>query len=242
MRPPREISPAAEWLPSPKWIRAYAGGHKVVDSRRAVLLRQDGHPASYYFPEADIDMGSLTAEDEGEDGLRPFHWREGRHPVAWQLSGRSDHPSELNGHLCFDWSAMDAWFEEEEEVFVHARDPRVRVDTLHSSRHVRIVVLGETVAETHHPVLLFETGLPVRYYLPKLDVDPAFLEPSPHLTRCPYKGEANYYSVRVNDRQAENIAWYYRYPTGEVGDIANMLAFYDERVDAIYVDGEPIQQ
>lgn len=241
MRPPRDIPPAAEWLPSPKWIRAYAGGRKMVDSRRAMLLRQDGRPAFYYFPETDVAMDCLTADSEENGTLRYRHQKKGAE-CAWQLMAGGKHPPELNGHLTFDWSAMDAWFEEDEEVFVHARDPRVRVDTLHSSRHVRVVVLGETVAETHHPVLLFETGLPVRYYIPKLDVNMALLEPSPHATRCPYKGEAGYYSVCVDGRRAENIAWYYRYPTDEVHDIATLLAFYGEHVDAIYVDGEPIQQ
>ena len=133
---------------------------------------------------------------------------------------------------------MDAWFEEDEEVFVHPRDPYTRLDVIQSSRHVRVVVGGETVAETDHPVLLFETGLPVRYYIPKVDVRMDLLEPSKSHTECPYKGIASYYSVRIGDQVVVDIAWYYPFPHLEVGKIQNLISFYDEKVDAVYVDGE----
>jgi uncharacterized protein (DUF427 family) len=100
---------------------------------------------------------------------------------------------------------MDAWFEEDEEVFVHPRDPYHRVDVLESSRHVRVSVDGEVVAETDCPMVLFETGLPPRYYIPPEDVREDVLVPSDKQTQCPYKGIASYHSVKVGDETAEDL-------------------------------------
>jgi uncharacterized protein (DUF427 family) len=129
---------------------------------------------------------------------------------------------------------MDAWFEEDEEVFVHARDPYTRVDILASSRHIRVEVDGTTLAETVKPTLLFETGHPVRYYLPKTDVRMDLLTPSDRVTRCPYKGQAEYWSLRDADRP--DVAWSYRMPLPESQKIAGLICFYPDKVD-IYVDG-----
>ena len=96
---------------------------------------------------------------------------------------------------------MDAWYEEDEQVFVHPRGPYKRVDVLKSSRHVQVLVDGEKVADTRRPRLLFETGLPTRFYFPREDVRTEILIPSSTTTRCPYKGTASYYSVRIGDRR-----------------------------------------
>jgi len=131
---------------------------------------------------------------------------------------------------------MDAWFEEDEQVFVHPRDPYTRVDTVHSSRHVRVEIEGVTLGETRRPILLFETGLPTRYYIPKLDVRMDLLEPSESATRCPYKGLACYWSARVGDKLIKDIVWSYPAPIPECPKIENLLSFYNEHVD-LYVDG-----
>jgi uncharacterized protein (DUF427 family) len=144
----------------------------------------------------------------------------------------------LRDHVAFEWPKMDAWFEEDDEVYVHARDPYKRVDVLHSSRHVRVVVAGEVVCDTRRPTLLFETGLPTRYYVPKTDVRMDLLEPTETETRCPYKGLASYYSVRIGSTVVRDIAWCYRHPIPECGKIENLVCFFDERVDAVYVDGQ----
>jgi uncharacterized protein (DUF427 family) len=122
-------------------------------------------------------------------------------------------------------------------VFVHPRDPYHRVDVVHSSRHVKVVVDGEVVAETTRPRLLFETGLPTRYYIPKLDVRMDLLQPTDSVTACPYKGRARYWSVRVGDRTLKDLVWSYPAPIPECPKIEGLLSFYNERVD-IYVDGE----
>ncbi len=132
---------------------------------------------------------------------------------------------------------MDAWFEEDEQVYVHPRDPYTRVDILQSTRHVRVVVDGVTVADSHSPTLLFETGLPVRYYLPKTDVRLDLLTATETETACPYKGTANYYALTVGDTTYDDFIWWYQHPTAESQKIAGLVCFYNEKVD-IYVDGE----
>jgi uncharacterized protein (DUF427 family) len=158
--------------------------------------------------------------------------------AAWTYPKRISDTFDLSGYVAFVWDKMDAWFEEDEEVYVHPHDPHKRIDILESTRHVQVVVLGETVADTHRPMLLFETGLPTRYYFPKLDVRAGLLEDSDKTTGCAYKGKARYYSVKVGDRIARNIAWYYPYPAAEAVKIAGRIAFFNEHVDALYVDGE----
>jgi uncharacterized protein (DUF427 family) len=120
---------------------------------------------------------------------------------------------------------------------VHARDPYKRVDVLHSSRHVKIVVAGQVVAESRRPAVLFETGLPTRYYLPEADVRMDLLVPTATETQCPYKGTASYFAMRSGPTLVQDIAWCYRHPIPECGKIENLLCFFDERVDAVYVDG-----
>jgi uncharacterized protein (DUF427 family) len=130
---------------------------------------------------------------------------------------------------------MDHWFEEDEEVYVHARDPYTRIDILPSSRRVRVEVDGVTVADSTNASFLFETSLPTRYYVPKTDVRMDLLSPTGHATACPYKGTARYWSVTVNETAQENIVWGYDIPLPESQKIAGLVAFYNEKTD-IYVD------
>ncbi len=132
---------------------------------------------------------------------------------------------------------MDGWFEEDEEVFVHPHDPYSRIDILHSSRHVQVEVNGVTVADTHQPTLLFETGLPTRYYFPKLDVRLDLLTPTDTTSGCAYKGFARYWSVEAGGETFEDLAWSYRTPLPESVKIAGLVAFYNEKVDLV-IDGE----
>ena len=154
------------------------------------------------------------------------------YPVPIEGEGVVD----VRDYVAFYWDKMDSWFEEDEEVFVHARDPFTRIDCLKSSRHVKVSISDCVVAETSAPVILFETGLPPRYYIPKQDVEMALLRKSEKLTRCAYKGEEHYYSVDINDQITHDLAWFYRYPTSEASDVANHICFPQGKVD-IYVDG-----
>ncbi len=131
---------------------------------------------------------------------------------------------------------MDAWYEEDDQVFVHPRDPNKRVDVLHSSRHVEVKLNGVVLADSHRPSLLFETGLPTRYDLPKADVRQDLLFPSETHTACPYKGVASYWSARLADNVFEDVAWEYPHPIPECTKIEHLVCFYPEKVEQS-VDG-----
>ena len=201
--------------PSGRWVRADLDGDVVVDSRRVLLVWEAGSMIPVYaFPREDVRRELLEARPE----------------VARTLP-------QVPGHVVVDWKAMDRWYEEDEEVIGHPRDPYHRVDVLTSSRHVQIVVGGEVVAESRRPRLLFETGLPTRYYLPKLDVRLDLMTPSSTVTRCPYKGVASYWAATVGGRTHPDVAWAYPDPLPESQKIRGHLSFYDDRVDLV-VDGE----
>ncbi len=145
----------------------------------------------------------------------------------------------IEGYVRVDWKGVDAWFEEDEEAFGHPRDPYHRVDVRDSSRHVRVIVDGVVVAESVHPRLLFETGLPARYYLPKLDVRMDMLTPTAKSSVCPYKGVAEYWSVALDDTTHPDIVWSYRDPIPEAFKIAGLVSFYNEKVD-VEIDGHHV--
>jgi len=239
-----------EFVPIAKRVRVFFNGQLVADSRRTKLLRESGQLPVYYFPKSDVHMDYIhesSQEDEASTYGKVVYWdlRVSDQDIengAWSyLEPASDAP-DLHDYMAFDWASMDAWFEEDEQVFIHPRDPFKRIDDLQSSRHVKVILAGEVVAESTRPVLLFETGLPIRYYLPKLDVNMKLLETSSKVTRCPYKGEANHYSMRVGNKLFKDIIWYYLSPLKEVSEIKNMLAFYQERIDEFYVDGERLEK
>jgi uncharacterized protein (DUF427 family) len=227
--------------PGLKRIRAYLGGELIADSTKVNLVWEKPYYPTYFFPIDDVRMELLTPTDHTKRspsrGEARFFNVKGSGATAENAAyHHPDSPvNELRGYVAFVWNAMD-WFEEDEEVFVHARDPYTRVDVLPSSRHVKVEVNGTTVADSHHPRLLFETGLPARYYLPKTDVRMDLLAPSAIQSRCPYKGTAQYWSVEADGELHENIAWSYQTPVEESMRIAGLVSFYNEKVD-IYVDG-----
>jgi uncharacterized protein (DUF427 family) len=143
---------------------------------------------------------------------------------------------ELRTSVRLDWPAMDEWFEEDEPIYVHPRDPYTRVDILASSRHVVVEVGGQIVAESRQPRILFETGLPPRYYIPMTDVRMDHLRPSSTQTQCPYKGTATYWSLVVDGSEFEDVVWIYRSPLAESQKVAGLACFYNEKVDII-LDG-----
>lgn len=227
--------PAAdiELVNSPKWIRVFFGGQLIASSKRVKLKR--GWPLTYYFPRADVSMEFLQAAN-GNENLWDVTVGDA---VAERAAFNSADEEALAGHIAFRWHDMDAWFEEDEQVFVHPRDPYVRLETIPSSRHVKVIVNDKTVAETHRPILLFETGLKTRFYMPKTDVRMDLLVPSDSHTECPYKGQASYYSVRAGEALLEDAVWYYPFPDPEVSKIRGLFCFYQEKVDQFIVDGEP---
>jgi uncharacterized protein (DUF427 family) len=225
-----------------KWVRTYLGGELVADTVRPKLVWEVPYYPAYYIPRSDVRMELLAptgrAEWSPSRGEARYFTVKGGDRVAIDAAWHyPDSPlEELRGLIRFDWEAMDAWFEEDEEVYVHPRSPHTRVDVLSSSRHVEVVLNQLKVADSRQPRLLFETGLPTRYYLPLVDVRMDLLIPSSNITRCPYKGTASYWSVRANGELFEDVAWTYKTPLLESVKIAGLVCFYNERVD-LYVDG-----
>ena len=233
-------------MPSQRWVRAQFGGQTVASSTNTMLARETGHwRREYYFPQSDVQMQMLVLSDENGSSptygvLRQWHLRVGdkvANNAAWSYPAPPADAEAIKDRIAFDWDTIDAWFEESEQVYVHARDPYSRIDVLNSSRHIRVEVDGVVVADTRRARLLFETGLPTRYYIPKEDVRMEFLAPSEHSSQCPYKGVASYYSVVVNGKTHPDIVWYYPFPIPECPKIENLLCFYNEVVD-IWLDGE----
>ena len=230
---------------SPRRVRVVFNGEIVADSRRVKLMHEAGLLPVYYFPIEDVRMELLEESDHATHC--PFkgdasYWSVSvgdrvAEDAAWSYAEPIDSCPPIAGYLAFYWRKMDHWYEEDEEVFVHPRDPYHRVDVLESSRHVRVKVAGEVVAETQRPTILFEAGLPPRYYILEEDVRMELLEASEKTTQCPYKGVASYYSVEAGDGRVEDLVWYYPEPIPEAAKIEGLLAFFNERVD-LEVDGE----
>ena len=233
------ISRRLQIEPASRWVRVQFNDQLIADTKKALLVR-DGHHLTYYFPLEDVTMDWLQSSRIGGDGRQYYDIVvDGRsaESAAWTYFDSQDDFASLGGYLAFNWRKMDHWFEEEEEVFVHPRDPYHRVDAIQSSRSIRIVIDGVAVAESQRPVLLFETGLPVRYYLPQEDIRMELLTSSRANTDCPYKGTASYWNVNISGDNCRNIVWGYLEPIDEVQKIAGLLCFFNEKVD-VYVDGE----
>lgn len=226
--------------PIERRVRGRLGDETIVDSTRALLVWEPRRIVpSYAVPAEDI-RGELTASPAA-DGDAPkvlhpgipfaVHTAAGEAVTIAGRAGAGFRPAELPGYVVLDSGAFDAWYEEDEQVFGHPRDPFHRVDVRQSSRTVRIEIGGEVLAETTRARMLFETSLMTRFYIPREDVRVA-LEPHPRRTYCPYKGQASYWSAGRH----EGIAWSYEEPLPDMLPITGLVAFWDELVD-VYVDG-----
>lgn len=228
--------------PCAKRVRTYLAGRVAADTRHAVMVWEIPYYPAYYVPVGDVSAELVpTGKTEhspsrGEAVLYDVHLGD---VVAEGAARRyPDSPLEaLRDLVRFEWDAMSEWLEEDEPVYTHPRDPFHRVDILASSRHVRVEIDGVTVADSTQPMILFETGLPARYYLPLTDVRLELLTPTATQTHCPYKGAAGYWSVDAGHGQHADLVWIYRAPLPESQKIAGRACFYDEKVD-VYLDGE----
>lgn len=235
------------WQPANRRVRVIFGNETIADSTRVMLLLEFGHLPVFYFPTGDVRMDLLQPTDhhttsplKGEATYYTISVGDrGAENAAWSYPNPPADGPALKGYVAFYWDKMDAWYEEDERVYAHARDPYKRVDVLPSSRHIRVALGGETVADTRRPRLLIETGLPTRYYIPQEDVRMDLLQPTESASRCPYKGQASYWSARIGGQVYQDVVWSYATPLPECLNIAGYLCFYNERVDAIYVDDEP---
>jgi len=228
--------------PCRKRVRVYLGGELVADTTQPLLVWEKPYYPTYYIPARDV-RADLTATGATEHSPSRGTGEvldvtvKGRTAAAAALQYRDSPMEDLRDAVRIDWGAMDEWLEEDEPVYTHPRDPYSRVDILASSRHVRVEIDGEVIAESWHPHILFETGLPPRYYLPLTDLRMDLLRPSDRTTHCPYKGTAGYWSIEVDGHVHEDFIWMYRSPLPESQKIAGLASFYNERVD-LFVDGE----
>jgi uncharacterized protein (DUF427 family) len=228
---------------SRKRVRILLAGELVADTTAPLLVWEAPYYPTYYVPASDVIAKLIPAGEASDPRL-------GRADVfTVQVTGGATaegaarrYPAsparQVQDTVRFEWAAMTEWLEEDEPVYTHARDPHTRVDILASSRHVRVEIDGVTVADSHSPRILFETGLPPRYYLPLSDIRTDLLRPSTAQSQCPYKGTASYWSVDTANGLHEDVVWIYRTPLPESQKIAGLAAFYDERVD-VFVDGVP---
>jgi len=231
--------------PAPRRVRAQFGGQQIFDTIHARYVWEWPYYPQYYIPIADVDQRFLVDEGHEQHLARGIARRKGlrvgdqERPGTVRVFGE-DALDGIAGTVRFDWDAMDAWFEEDEQIFVHPRNPYVRVDALRSHRHVRVEVEGAVLAESGTPVLLFETGLPTRYYFDRSEVAFDHLVRTSTQTACPYKGvTSDYWAVKIGGEVSENyrdIAWSYNFPTRQALPITGLVAFYNERVDT-YLDG-----
>ena len=229
----------------PRRIRAEFAGQTVVDSRHAKLLHENGLLPVLYFPADEVRTDLFRPSDKSTHC--PWkgdasYWTvdvAGRaaEDAVWEYRDPLPEAPPVKGYFGFDWHTMDRWLEEDEELVGHVRDPYHRVDVLDTSRHVKVSLDGVVLAESHRPKALFETGLPVRWYIPPEDAELELLGHSAKESICAYKGQASYLSARVNGSVAEDIVWTYPDPRRDVDRIRGHLCFYNEFVD-IEVDGE----
>lgn len=238
-------APTWVWEPSERWVRGWVDDAAVVDSRRPILVWEPGAKVPEYgYPLRDVRTDLLVpGEPPAQSYYRPRlparRWFDlvvdsRRIPAAawtWDLD-------ELDEFIAFSWfpGVLDRWTEEDEVVFAHPRDPRSRVDALPSSRHVVVTDdTGRVLADSTSPVIVYETGLAARYYLPREDVVWSALGEVDRWSECPYKGEARDYWATPEAPERE-VAWSYPSPLPVLAPLAGLVAFYSERV-RIDVDG-----
>lgn len=196
----------------PRRVRGVRGGEVVVDSERVLLVHEPGHPPRYAFPAAEVGAGL------GEECAA------------------------APGYVTVAWGTLDEWFEEEERVFVHPRNPYHRVDCVPTARRLRVVVGGEVLVDTTDTVGVFESSLPPRLYVAREHVRTDLLTPSTTEYRCVYKGVASFFDARVGDVVAADVAWSYDDPTPECANIRGLLCFNLARADVreeFAAGGEP---
>jgi uncharacterized protein (DUF427 family) len=241
---PPEPGQALYIEPCEKWIRVVLEGETIADSRRTLMVSESGHQPVYYFPPEDVRSDLFEPSDRHtrcpKKGEASYHSiRVGERfekAIAWYYPEPLERAEPIKDLIAFYFDRMDHWYEEDEEIFGHPRDPYHRVDVIPASGRVRISLEGETLAESERAMALFESNLPVRWYLPREDVD-AELVPSDTVTVCPYKGRASYYSIPAAGETGTDLVWYYEQPFAEATRIAGLVCFYNERVD-VEVDGE----
>jgi uncharacterized protein (DUF427 family) len=231
--------------PVPYRLRGIFAGETVFDTLGAKLLYETAHLPVYYVPEEDLRHDLLEPSDtqtrcphKGEASYRSIRVGDRfEEDAVWTYLEPIAPAAFLAGHAAFYWGKLDEWLAEDAQVLGHPRDPYHRIDTYPTTRRVRVSVDGVVVAESTRAVALFESGLPPRFYLPAEDVRMDLLEPSEKTTRCAYKGIASYWHLRAGNALHDDLAWTYAEPDRDAQAIADLICFFNERVD-LEVGGE----
>ncbi|KAK5173651.1 uncharacterized protein LTR77_002332 [Saxophila tyrrhenica] len=242
-------------LPTPRKVQILFGGTYIIRTTNAHYVWE--HP---FFPQLYLPLSELVSSSKAQN----FSFTPGSdiksdsgHALATQytiacgskttdqviafsdnLTGK---PAELSGLVKINFDSMDQWFEEDTPIHVHPKDPFKRIDILASTRPIKVSVSGRQIAYTETAMHLYETGLPARFYIPLTSIDPTVLRPSSTRTKCPYKGEAEYYSVEIDGEVHEDLFWYYTRPTVESSKVEGLVCPYNERVD-IELEGKKLER
>jgi uncharacterized protein (DUF427 family) len=216
----------------------------IADSEDVVLLHEPGRYPVAYFPKSDIEEGILASEDRvtQHKDLGDTQWfsvrvagQEANHS-AWQHTGLPGHAAVLDGRQAFAWRAIDAFYEEDERIVGHAADTYHRIDIRSTSRHLVVRDGDQVIADTQHPLALYESGFAPRWYVRREDIDTSALKPAEGQTFCPYKGIASYYDIGGRKR----AAWSYVNAGKEVDRVSNMVSFEPDKID-IYLDSKQLR-
>ena len=231
-------------------IRAYFGGKPLADSSRALLVRESPFKMNYAFPQGDVQMSFLTKLDKEPESpskgrILSYHIDDGSgsraEKSAYAYPDLKEGRPNLRGYILLNWNAMDSWYEEEEEMLGHPRDPFTRIDVRKSSKHVVVKFNDTVIADSSNPRILLETGLPIRYYIPESDIHWDYLVPIEKTTVCPYKGKSKYWSIQVKGEEAPETAWAYPEPLQDAERVKGTVCFYQEKL-SVYVDDQPQEQ
>lgn len=257
--------PELRYHPTAKRIRAFVGGEAVVDTTGAWIVWEPRRIVpSYAVPQSDLHGVLVEGAQDSAGDEHAVRLGEGP-PVLDPRTGFSVHTAPghafdivtdgasltgagfvpddptFDGYVIIDFQAFDEWREEDELLVAHARDPFKTVDTRRSSRRVVIGIDGTIVADSTRSIMLFETYLPTRYYLPREDVRMELLHSTETTTACAYKGLASYWSAAIDGSTVEDVAWSFAQPHNYATAVQDMLAFFNERVD-ITVDGKVLER
>ena len=186
-------------------VRAVDGGRVLADSEAVLLVHRPGHAPEYAFPSRDVRA----------KGARPL--------------------PEAEGYVTIPWDSATDWYEEEERVLMHPRNPYHRVDCVRTTRKLRVEVGGTVIVDTNDTVGLYETALEPRLYVSRERVMGEVLVPNPTTTTyCPYKGFASYWNAVVGTTVVENAGWSYEDPLPESEPIRGLVSFDDARVTVLH--------
>ncbi len=225
--------------PWPRRMRALFGNRTVLDSRNGMMLHRTGAAPTLLFPFSDPAADVLKQGEQAGTWTVQVGARSAAQAVTTPPPLAGPAGAAIDGLVIVEYHTMDRWFEEDDPVYAHTRDPYHRVDVRSSSRHVAVRHADVVVAESTRPKLLFETGLPVRFYLPFADVRIDLLELSETISQCPYKGDGQHWNLMGTGDLVADAAWSLPHPLAEAKLALEHVSFYPDKLEVL-VDDERV--